>query len=492
MSIIIHLLVSCGSEDVDFSINTSDTTQDTAQAPQTQTLETPLGEDFGQILSPKTRFVGERAGDFSGYALAGGGNLDGDTKAEILIGAYGADPNGIHSGKTYLFMGSSASQLVGDTNLEEADYIFIGEDPKDHSGMRAEFASDLSGDERSDIVIAAPYNKKIYIFHSDSLSLNQQEISLSEADYTLIGENAGDYIGWSISTGDFNGDAQSDLLIGADGSDYGGFSAGITYLILSTSFGDQDRINMELSDYKFIGSYEGENSGQASACGDLDGDGLSDVIIGADGNDNGAENGGAIYIVYADSLFSLDLFLDGADVRIFHDTPFAEAGSALASGSDIDGDGRDDLLVGAPSPEFHSSQQGASYLLLGGGLENGNLSQAFIRFEGNYDNTGYSLSMLSDIDGDGAGEILIGAPMLYSYTHTGRSYLWMSSSLQEGVLSVRNSPYAIKGTAPKSRLGKAVAQAGDIDGDGTTELLIGAPEGGTLKEGVTYLINMIE
>ena len=377
--------IACGSEDVDISINGTTQPEDTTSS-ISASAETPKTESFEALLEVGLQFFGEEAGDRAGYALFGGGNIDGDTKAEILVGAYGADPNGVHSGKAYLFYGASLGATS--LSLSQADHIFVGEEEKDHLGMNLIFAPGLRTAGRSDIILAAPYNKKIYIFLSDEMDRSDQTIPVTEASYTLVGENAGDYIGWSMSTGDFDGDGRADLLIGADGSDYGGFSAGLTYMILGSSLGSEDRINMELSDYKFIGAFPGENSGQATAAGDLDGDGLSDIIIGADGNDREAENGGALYIVYADSLFSLDLFLDGADIQIFHGTPFAEAGSALAAGKDATGDGLDDILVGAPSPEFHSTQHGNAYLLAGGAIESGALEQAPIRFEGNADNAG--------------------------------------------------------------------------------------------------------
>ncbi|MEC7984552.1 MAG: hypothetical protein VX278_05280, partial [Myxococcota bacterium] len=360
MLISILMSLSCGSGDVDITINGTPETTEVSQEPATTETEEPTTESFGNLLEKRQSFTGESPGDLSGYAIAGGGQLDTDTRADILIGAYGSDPNGTHSGKAYLVFGSSLSD-DRTRSLSEADLMFVGEEPKDHLGMNLIFAPDLGNDGRSDIVIAAPYNKKIYIFHSDEIDTSDQYISVTEASYTLIGENAGDYIGWSMSVGDFDGDSKSDLLIGADGSDYGGFSAGLTYMILSRSLGTESRINMELSDYKFIGSYIGENSGQATATGDLDGDGLSDIIIGADGNDQYAENGGAIYVVYAQNLFALDLFLENADIGIFNNVAFAEAGSSLSSGQDATGDGVDDILVGAPSPEFHSSQKGRVY-----------------------------------------------------------------------------------------------------------------------------------
>ncbi|MAA79025.1 MAG: hypothetical protein CL916_07165, partial [Deltaproteobacteria bacterium] len=391
---------------------------------------------------------------------------DGDGQGDVIVGAYGNDENGIHSGAAYLFL-SPFSQ-------EQTPIRFLGMEPKDHAGLNVHISPDLSGDGIGDIIISAPYNKTVYIFRSQSFAnMLEGDIYLDQADHTIIGENAGDYIGWSLaSTSDMDGDGNAELLIGADGVDYGSFSGGMAYLIFSQTLSSQNRFNIEIADRKFVGDQALANAGQAVESQDMDGDGIDEIIIGADGGDQGSENGGAIYINYGSNLQAQDLRLSNSDITLYTKTPFSEAGSSLASGGDCNGDGYQDLLIGAPSPE-PTRIDSSAFLVLGGSINDGALEDSAYQFIGNYDNTGYSLSFSPDIDGDGYEEIVIGAPNLYSNIKGGYTYLWPSSSLSSGTMLVAQSPYVFSSTYSRERSGFSIATTEDEQG---IHLIIGAPQ----------------
>lgn len=444
-------------EDLEFSIE-NNTQSDASQ------LE-PTEEDFGAHLQAHHTHQGSTVGDYFGSALSSG-DVNGDGEGDILVGAYGNDEHGVHSGAAYLFL-SPFSQ-------DQMPIRFLGMEPKDHAGLNVHISPDLSGDNIGDIIISAPYNKTVYIFRSQSFaSLPEDDIYLDQADHIIIGENAGDYIGWSLaSTSDMDGDGNDELLIGADGVDYGSFSGGMAYLIFSQTLSSQDRFNIEIADRKFVGDQALANAGQAVESQDLDGDGIDEIIIGADGGDQGAENGGAIYINNGASLQPQDLRLSNSDITLYTKTPFAEAGSSLSSGGDCNGDGYQDLLIGAPSPEPMRVDSSA-FLVLGGSIDSGPLEDSAHQFVGNYDNTGYSVSFSPDVDGDGYDEIVIGAPNLYSYTKGGNTYLWPSSSLSSGTMLVAHSPYVFTSTSSKERSGFSVTSTEDAQG---VHLIIGAPQ----------------
>ena len=347
-------------------------------------------------------------------------------------------------------------------------------EPKDHAGLNVHISPDLSGDGAGDIIISAPYNKTVYIFRSQSFSnLPEDEIYLDQADHIIIGENAGDYIGWSLaSTSDIDGDGNHELLIGADGVDYGSFSGGMAYLIFSQTLSSQERFNIEIADRKFVGDQALANAGQAVESQDLNGDGLDEIIIGADGGDQGAENGGAVYINFGANLQAQDLRLTSSDVELYTRIAFSEAGSSLATGGDCNGDGYQDLLIGAPSPE-PTRVDSSAFLLLGGNIQSGALEETAYQFVGNYDNTGYAVSFSPDIDGDGYAEIVIGAPNLYSNTKGGHTYLWPSASLSSGTMLVAQSPYVFSGENPRERSGFSIATTEDEQG---VHLIVGAPQ----------------
>jgi len=456
------LFLACeNNADVELTFNPSDNSTDTGEDILTPQLEE---ESFGSLLFEETTLRGATAGDYFGCAISTG-DIDGDGNDEILAGAYGHDQNGIHSGAAYLF-----SQPFDHDNA----IVFVGPEPKDHAGMQVLLSPDISGDQRADIIISAPYNKNIYIFRSQSIPMLSSVISLDEADHIIIGENAGDYIGWSLSSvSDIDGDGNHELLIGADGVDYGSFSGGMTYLLFSQTLEVETRFNIEIANRKFVGDQPLDNAGQAVSSGDIDGDGLGDIIIGADGNDSGAENGGAVFINYGAGLMPADLPLSISDVILYSQAPFTEAGSSLASGQDANGDGYDDILIGAPAPERQSQSPGYVFFIAGGNISSQILEDAPLQFVGNYDNTGYSVNFVKDIDQDDRADILIGAPMLHSDTQGGRSYFWPSHTLSSGSVHVAQSPYAFVNEEQRARAGMSV---GSLQYDDQSLLLVGSPQ----------------
>ncbi|MBI3276420.1 MAG: FG-GAP repeat protein [Chlamydiae bacterium] len=299
-------------------------------------------------------FIGENENDLSGYSLSDAGDVDGDGKADILIGAFENSEGGYDAGKTYLILAKSlgSSKTI---DLSLADYTFIGENKNDYSGYSLSSAGDVDGDGKADILIEAYGNDeggslagKTYLILAKSLG-SSKTIDLSLADYTFIGENADDYSGRSVSSaGDVDGDGKSDLLIGAHGNDEGG-------------------------------SYD-QSGGSVSGAGDVDGDGRPDLLIGAYGNDEGGSLAGKTYLILAKSLGSsktIDLSL--ADYAFIGENENDDSGHSVSSAGDVNGDGRPDLLIGAYGNDEGGSYAGKSYLIFSwctNVIQNGGADQA--------------------------------------------------------------------------------------------------------------------
>jgi hypothetical protein len=175
--------------------------------------------------------------------------------------------------------------------LAEADYSFTGENIFDSVGAALDIR-DVDGDGLEDIIITSGLNDdggvdagKVYLVLGSSLG-SSPVIDLSQADYSFIGENAGD--GASVSSlGDVDGDGLSDILIGAPGNDDGGNSAGKAYLVLDTSLGLTNTMNLSQSDYSFIGENRNAFVGLSIVVGDINGDGLGDILVGSPGDTGG-------------------------------------------------------------------------------------------------------------------------------------------------------------------------------------------------------------
>ncbi len=202
-------------------------------------------------------FVGEAAGDLSGYSVASAGDVDGDGLDDLLIGAYGNDAGGSDAGKTYLMLGSAiTAQTPGSAgstfDLSTASYSFVGEAASDFSGHSVASAGDVDNDGKADLLIGAYGNDaggtdtgKTYLMLGSAITAAATGTTFNlgtQASAAFIGEAADDelsYLTGIAAAGDVNGDGRADLLMGAPYNDEGEDASplttweGKTYLILS-------------------------------------------------------------------------------------------------------------------------------------------------------------------------------------------------------------------------------------------------------------------
>jgi hypothetical protein len=287
-----------------------------------------------------------------------------------------------------------------------------------------------------------------------------------DAAWTASGSTTGDRFGSALAgLGDADGDGYPDLLVGADAAN----GSGVAYLWAGP-----------LSGSSAIAALSGLATADAlgaavSPLGDPDGDGLRGMAIGAPGDDTGGAEAGGVWLLDSMGAWGSVGIASVYDALLYGEAAGDAAGTALAGGSDVDGDGIDDLLVGAPGADDASADEGAVYLVLGpvSGVES--LAAAETRIAGG--TSGLSLGTgalaMGDVDGDGVHDILIGVPGDDDGGSDAGAVRVVPGSVR-GDVPVSGWTTSMLGGAAGDRLGAALA-FGDADGAGSSDLLVGAP-----------------
>ena len=453
----------------------------------------------GLITAADYTFVGEAASDYFGIQVASAGDVDGDGLADFMMAAPLNSSSAYFAGRSYLFLGASLG-TTSSINLTLADHTFIGAEENDQSGFSLSSAGDVDGDGLDDILVgSAPVGSsgKTYLVLGASLGASRT-IDLSTADYIFVGQD-GERSAWAVSSaGDVDGDGLDDILVGAERNSENGTNAGKVYLILGASLGTSGTIDLSLADYAFLGEAPEDMTATVASAGDVDGDGLDDILVGSFANDSVDRDSGKAYLFLGASLSTSGTFdLSSADYSFIGEGLFHYAGYSVSSAGDVDGDGLDDLLVGAVYNAEAGLNAGKTYLILGASLGTPgaiDLSSADYSFigEAEEDQAGSAVASAGDVDGDGLADILVSASgNSEGGNRAGKTYLILGSSLgSTSSTSLSSADYAFIGEADGDRSGSSIATAGDVNGDGLDDFLVGAwfnDEGG-VDAGKAYLI----
>ena len=309
------------------------------------------------------------------------------------------------------------------------------------------------------------------------------------ADARFYAETPDDRAGWAVSpAGDVNSDGYDDILVGAYGNNGGGSDTGAAYLIHGPVTGS---MNLWSADAKLVGETSGDYAGYAiSSAGDVNADGYDDLLVGAYLHDTGGTDAGAAYIVLGPVTGTRDLSL--ADAKLVGVSSGDYAGHAVSSAGDVDGDGHDDLLVGADYADGGSTDSGEAYLVLGPMSGIMGLSAADARFVGESDenHAGRAVSSAGDVNGDGYDDVLVGA---YQNDeggyHAGAVYVVLGPV--SGTMDLSMADAKLLGEQDEDKAGWAASSAGDINGDGFDDILVGTRyhDAGGTDAGAVYLVH---
>ncbi|MBX9258858.1 FG-GAP repeat protein, partial [Desmonostoc muscorum CCALA 125] len=445
--------------------------------------------------------------DSSGKSVSTAGDVNADGISDLIIGASGAASG---AGQSYVVFGSSNgfSPTLDLSNLNGSNGFAINGSGTDSSGNSVSSAGDVNGDEISDLIIGAPGNGKSYVVfgNSSGFSASFDLSSLNGSNGFVVNGSATDLSGASVRNGgDVNNDGISDLIIGAYNAASG---AGNSYVVFGKSSGFSASLDLSTLDgsngFAITGINGNDASGYSvSSAGDVNDDGISDLIIGAP---FASEFAGQSYVLFGSSNgFSAQLDLSNLDptkgFAINGINANDSSGISVSAAGDINNDGADDLIIGATGA---NAGAGSSYVVFGTpqpqpepepepkpqpqvifNLSTLNGSNGFAINGSGTDSSGNSVSSAGDVNADGIADLIIGAP------GNGKSYVVFGSSsgfsttLDLSTLDGSNG-FSINGGV-SDFFGGSVSNAGDVNGDGTSDLIIGA-SGAALGAGKSYVV----
>lgn len=471
--------------------NTAEGVVNLAIAPTTIELGEPGGGHYG------FRIDGSAASQLAGNRVANAGDVDGDGLADILVasteGAAGV-------GRVWVVFGKDDGTTVDLADVEGGvgGFVITGDTIGEEFATAVAGGGDFNGDGLADIVIGAPgagNGGEAYLVYgkADGAEVTMAELDLSQGGFLLTGQVVGDEAGTAVAmVGDVNGDGYDDIAVGApDAGTVPG--AGRTFVVHGTTETEAITLSSVLGG---MGGFSVNGIGIDDASGstlggggDVNGDGLSDVVIGAPlANPNGG-NSGAAYVVFGKTDGgAVNLANAGAAAFSIRGIAASDlAGGAVDIAGDVNGDGRMDVIVGASGGEDDLLFQGQAYVVFG--KDDGTdieLSEVLAGMggfgidgetAGNF--LGQAVAGVGDVDGDGFGDMLLGSPNLdFNGTNAGRAHLIFGKTngarVETTDISTGLGGFSLDGEANVDRAGSVVAGGGDIDGDGYPDFIIGA------------------
>jgi len=405
--------------------------------------------------------------DYLGYSVATAGDINGDGYSEVLISTPYYDLGETDEGVAIVVYGSPSglrSETFQHLQQDQANALF---------GWSVAPAGDVNGDGYGDVIIGAPDWDDGESAEGGAWIYLGSESGLNSTPWYQDGGQAGAQFGWSVATaGDVNKDGYSDVIIGAPRYDNGQTDEGRVYVW----YGSDGNIFAQPHNWRAESNQTDARFGSSVAtAGDVNGDGYSDVIVGAPNYDNGETNEGAAFAWHGspDGLNG-GTHGDPSNAAWMAQGNQADAwlGYSVSIAGDVNGDGRSDVIVGGPLFDNGQEDEGAAWVFLGSseGLEDTWVS----RKESNQIGAtlGHSVSTAGDVNGDGYADIVAGAPYYDTgEVDAGRAWVWYGSSSGPSALS----DWHDDGDWQDACFGRSVSTAGDVNGDGYSDVIVGAP-----------------
>jgi hypothetical protein len=389
--------------------------------------------DLAALAQAGFRIDGAVGGDLAGWSVAAAGDVNGDGRADVIVGAPQANSNGrAGSGSAYVVFGTAAPTNVDLVALGQAGFRIDGAAAGDEAGTAVAGAGDVNQDGHADVIVGArfagnnrrPYSGSAYVVFGRAEPGTVDLVALDQAGFRIDGAAESDLAGWSVAgVGDVNGDGWTDVMVGARfAGNRGRAGSGSAYVV----FGRKTPTTVDLASlgqagFRIDGAAAGDlAAGSVARAGDLNGDGRADVLVGARGADNNDRIGsGSAYVVFGRRApTNVDLAALGrAGFRIDGAAAGDRAAYSVAGPGDVNGDGRADAMIGAHYADNDAREDsGSAYVVFGRdgptNVDLAALGRAGFRIDGAAvgDGAGWAVAEAGDLNEDGRDDVLLGAP----------------------------------------------------------------------------------
>jgi hypothetical protein len=433
------------------------------------------GGTDGPRLTPGWVIESDQERGRFGLCMATAGDVNGDGYDDVLVGSRYFDNGQSDEGMVFLYLGTHLG--LSWLPIWWAEGNHIGE----HFGSSVASAGDVNGDGLADVIVGArEWDNTLYCegaaFAWYSAIGGIPYGNPDNADWSYFGGQESAYLGHCVAcAGDINGDGYADVVVGAPLYDHAEWldNEGAAFAF----YGSASGLSTDYGWYRNSGRLESYYGWSVASAGDMNGDGYSDVIIGApDWGEPGDERCKAS--VHLGSIDGLDPGEAWWEALIEEHIPHLPAVSVACAG-DVNGDGYSDVILGASYCDLNAQNGGGAFVWHGGPTAPppGDAENAdwFSAREQSGALMGYCVASAGDVNGDGYGDVIISIHKNDGDAgeNSGAAVVYVGSV--DG-LQVGAADWLVEGDQADCWFGQCVASGGDINGDGFSDVLVGAPE----------------